>query len=77
MYRAVTWHTLESGVDPANAESRGAADRAANIESGFDAEGRVVLATWAEMDPEPYLRDAGINAHVFGGGQRAWRCVRC
>ena len=63
MYRAVTWHTLESGVDPADTEAVARLIEGANIESGFNADGESFLRLGG-IDPEEFLRDAGINAHV-------------
>lgn len=63
MYRAVTWHALERGVDPADASAVAGLLAAADMTCGFDARGDSFLRLGG-VDPEAYLRDAGINDHV-------------
>ncbi len=63
MYRAVTWHALEMGVDPADPAAVAGLIEAANITGGFSADGESFLHLDG-VDPEPYLRDEGINSHV-------------
>ncbi len=63
MYRAATWLTLERGVDPADGPAVARLIEAAHFACELNADGESFLRVGG-VDPEPFLRDAGINAHV-------------
>ena len=58
MYRAATWHTVESGVSPGDAEAVAALLRDADID-GF--ESSILIGG---VDPTPYLVTDAVNASV-------------
>ena len=62
LYRAVTWYVLEQGIDPRETGDVFNALFAAKIECGLrDGESYILLDG---VDPEPFLRETRINAHV-------------
>ena len=62
LYRAATWYVLEQGIDPRDAAAVSAALAAAGIECGLH--GGDSFIRLGGVDPEPFLRDTRINAHV-------------
>lgn len=62
LYRAAAWFALERQVDPADADAVADALHSAEIVCGLkDADSFIRING---VDPEPFLRDAAINAHV-------------
>ena len=62
LYRAATWYVLEQGINPRDASAVAAALDAAGIKCGLrDGESFILLGG---VDPEPFLRETRINAHV-------------
>ena len=62
LYRAATWYVLEQGIDPHDADAVTAALAGAGIECGLhEGESFILLGG---TDPEPFLRETRINAHV-------------
>ena len=62
MYRAVTWHVLDRGVDPKDAEAITRLAETANIEC--DLIGQESRIRIAGADPATHLRDQGVNDNV-------------
>ena len=62
LYRAATWYVLEQGINPLDPQAVTDALAAAGIECGLrDGESYILLGG---VDPEPFLRETRINAHV-------------
>lgn len=62
MYRAVTWHVLESGIDPNDSERIIALVQAAPVRCELiNNRSRVFIG---EVDPGPYLREDRVNNNV-------------
>jgi cytidylate kinase len=61
-YRAATWFVLEQGIDPRAAVQVAAALAAADVVCGLERRESFIRINGA--DPEPYLREARINAAV-------------
>ena len=62
LYRAATWYILEQGIDPHAAAAVTTALVGARIECGLHEGESFILLGGA--DPEPFLRETRINAHV-------------
>lgn len=61
-YRAITWHVLQRGIDPANSEGIVATLERARIVCDLrDEESRILID---DIDPVDFLRDAHVNAAV-------------
>lgn len=62
MYRATTWHVLERGVSPNDAEAVAALIEASDIVCDLvDNESRILIDG---VDPAPFLRDDRVNSNV-------------
>src|SRR5947209_6235300 len=62
MYRAVTWHVLNRGIDP---QDRAAIEKLADeMHFDCDLDGKASRVVIEGMDPTSHLRDAGVNDNV-------------
>ena len=61
-YRAVTWFVMEQGVDPNDGPSVAALLEEAKVACWL--EDGASMITFDGVDPEPFLRETRINAHV-------------
>ncbi len=62
MYRAITWHVLEHGIDPDDGQRIGAAAEAASIACDIiNKQSRILID---DVDPTPHLRDNPVNNAV-------------
>ncbi len=61
-YRAVTWFVLEQGVDPN--DSAPVADLLERAKVRCWLQQGASIITFDDIDPEPFLRETRINAHV-------------
>ena len=62
MYRAVTWHVLEQGIDPADEKT--VAQLAATMRMGCDLDGDDSRILIDGVDPTSHLRDVRVNDGV-------------
>lgn len=62
LYRAAAWFALHQGLDPANSDAVTDALHSAEIVCGLREGDSFIRIN--SVDPEPFLRDAAINAHV-------------
>ncbi|MDQ6860535.1 MAG: (d)CMP kinase [Verrucomicrobiota bacterium] len=62
MYRAVTWHVLERGIDPRNRSA--VEDVADELQFECDLDGNESRIMIGGVDPTPHLRDARVNDGV-------------
>jgi cytidylate kinase len=67
IYRAITWHILQKGIDPEDSPRIAEALQSAVITCGLqDNESRILIN---EMDPAEHLRDDHVNESVAGVSQ--------